>query len=90
MKQYLEKWFVKSILKDKLHEPYRLPLIDRGNLIFDLVNNDKSSICVVSGSGASLLIISKDLKIINKIKKLNLDNWNYIVTKPYDKKVRIK
>ena len=81
---------LKTILKDKLHQPYRLPLINKGDLIFNLVNNDPSSICVISGSGASLLIITKDLNIIDKVNKLKLDGWNYIITNPYTKKVRIR
>lgn len=81
---------LKMILKDKLHQPYRLPLIDKGDLIFNLVNEDSSSACVISGSGASLLVITTDLNIINKVSKLNLDNWQYIICKPYDKKVVIK
>ena len=78
------------ILNDRLHQPYRLPLIDKGNLIFDLVNNSSDSACVISGSGASLLIITTDLKIIDKISKLKLNNWNYIICKTYDRKVSIK
>ena len=81
---------IKTVLKDKLHQPYRLPLIDKGDLIFNTVNKDHSSACVISGSGASLLVITTNLNIINKVSKLNLDNWQYIICKPYDKKVVIK
>ena len=81
---------LKDVLKDKLHEPFRYPLIKDGKLISDTINKDKSSICVISGSGASLLVITTNLNVIDKISKLNLDGWKHIICKPYDKKVRIK
>ena len=81
---------LKMILKDKLHQPYRLPLIDKGDLIFNLVNEDSSSACVISGSGASLLVITTDLNIINKISKLKLNNWQFLICNSYNKKVRIQ
>lgn len=80
---------LKDILKDKLHEPFRYLLIKDGKMIAETVNKDNNSLCVISGSGAALLIITKNENIINKISKLKLTNWNYKICKVYDKKARL-
>lgn len=81
---------IKDILKDKLHEPYRLPLINEADKILNYVNSTSLSCGCISGSGAALLIISKDKNIINKLNKLSKEgNWNYKVCKVNDGKVKI-
>jgi homoserine kinase len=81
---------IKDIIKDKLHEPYRLPLINEGEKILDLVNSTSTSCGCISGSGAALLIITKDTNIINKIYKLDLtENWNYKICTVNKSKVKI-
>ena len=81
---------LKNILKDKLHEPHRFPLINEADIISKTINNDSSSICCISGSGAALLIITTNIKILNKIKKLPLKgNWNYKICNINSKKVKV-
>ena len=81
---------IKDIIKDKLHEPYRLPLIKEGKEILDYVNSTNLSCGCISGSGAALLIISKDKNIIRKLNNLPLEgNWNYKECKVNTSKVKI-
>lgn len=82
---------LKKLIKDKLHEPYRLPLINEADKILNLVNSCNNSCGCISGSGAALLVISTDLNILNKLKNLKLDgNWNYKICKVNNSKVNIK
>jgi homoserine kinase len=64
---------LKDILIDKIHEPYRLKIIDGAT---DLINELKSlnSIGIISGSGSTILSISlSDFDISNtKFKKINV------------------
>ncbi|QMS84375.1 homoserine kinase [Candidatus Xianfuyuplasma coldseepsis] len=49
---------LRRILNDKLHEPYRYPFIPKSNEILTLKRHKELAI-VISGSGSSLLFISK-------------------------------
>ena len=68
------------LLSDKLHEPYRYPLIKDSNLFIDFAKDNKLPLCI-SGSGSTLLIISLD----SIISKLNIiptsDAWQYLELK---------
>ncbi|MFK5883879.1 MAG: homoserine kinase [Candidatus Izemoplasma sp.] len=79
---------LKDILNDKLHEPYRLPLIDNAETVYQLASNNKLARCL-SGSGPSILLISNNELNINNITTslvnlkwtiLNLKVCNYKVT----------
>lgn len=60
---------LKELLQDKLHEQYRFPFIPRYKEIEEL-NNFEDIIACVSGSGSTVLIISKHsvLKKLNQFK----------------------
>jgi threonine synthase len=60
-----------EIMDDKIHEPYRLPLIPAGQEIKDIAKRYHLP-CSISGAGSSILIISKNTEIIEKIKELKL------------------
>lgn len=58
-------------LKDKLHQPYRIKLIQGLDKIMDKLRHEESVLgCVISGAGSSILVISE---------KNNLENIKYIV-----------
>ncbi|MGI6710580.1 MAG: homoserine kinase [Bacilli bacterium] len=63
---------LKELTLDKIHEPYRLPLIEKAVEIKKLAYENNAS-CTLSGSGSTLLIISKTLDVIEKLKK-NIDS----------------
>ncbi len=74
---------LKECVKDNLHEPYRIKLID-GAENFRAVANDNGVICLISGSGATLLFIAKneqDFECVKKHAKAN--KWAYRSVKPY-------
>lgn len=50
---------LKSLLKDKIHEPYRLPLIENSNEVYEYFSSLPGCL-MVSGAGPSLLYITKD------------------------------
>lgn len=65
---------MKKAMHDKLHQPYREPLI-KGFKEISMLSENKEDIlgCVISGAGPTILIISKDNgfdKIKNDIKKI--------------------
>lgn len=63
---------IKRLFNDKLHEPYRGKLIKEYNEIKKIANDSNSAFCI-SGSGSTMLIISYDDNIINKLKDFKLD-----------------
>lgn len=58
--------------KDKLHEPFRYPLINESEKVVEYANKN-NAVCLISGAGSTLLLIS-DKKLIN-LPKLN--DWVY-------------
>jgi len=70
----LEKGDIKLIkvaTQDRIHEPYRKQFIQEWDTIkAAIVNQD--AVLNISGSGPTMLLISKEKEIINKIKKLEL------------------
>ena len=68
---------LKELLNDKIHEPYRFPLIDDSDILLDFAKKHNYPICL-SGSGPSILILSSK-NIINELRPLNTKhNWNYL------------
>lgn len=64
-------------LKDKLHHPYRFPLIDESEKFINFSNENKLPF-VISGSGSTLLMLSKN-SIIDELKKIEVTNgWKFI------------
>lgn len=62
-----------DILDDKIHEPYRMKLIPKFEEI-KKVCNDNHSCLIISGSGSTMLVISKSYDIANK-----LNEFGYLV-----------
>lgn len=58
--------------QDLIHEPYRYKLIKDSDVVIDYANK-KNAVCLISGAGSTLLLISKDK--INKIDCLN--DWRF-------------
>lgn len=61
---------LKELFNDKLHEPYRGKLI-KGYLEIKSICEKENAAFAISGSGSTMLIITKDEGIIEKIKKFN-------------------
>ena len=65
-----------NALKDKLHQPYRFNLIDESEKFLNFATNLKLPF-VISGSGSTLLMLSKE-SIINDLKTIKLKNdWKF-------------
>lgn len=58
--------------QDLIHEPYRYKLIKDSDVVIDYANKN-NAICLISGAGSTLLLISKNK--INKIECLN--DWRF-------------
>lgn len=59
-----------DLFVDKLHEPYRSKLIESYSNVKDIVDKYRLPFAI-SGSGSTMLIISKDDLILNDLKKYN-------------------
>ena len=69
---------LKDILNDKLHEQYRLSLIEEGDKFISIAKENGYASCV-SGSGSSILFIGYDYKLLDKFKKIGFKNeWNFL------------
>ena len=69
---------LREIMDDKLHEPYRLNLIEDAETIISFAKNEGYAACI-SGSGSTLLIIGQDYNLLHEIEKLNLRNeWHLL------------
>ena len=67
---------MKIALNDRLHQPYRLKLIQGLDKIIDNLKHVEDVIgCVISGAGSSILVISKKNNL-DKIKNIIKDTWN--------------
>lgn len=66
---------MKVLLSDRVHEPYRLPLIEDALIIKEQIASTGGQ-CVVSGAGPTLLVISK-LPLEIKFKNLK-HNWKSV------------
>lgn len=65
-----------TLMKDVLHEPYRLPLIKQGKEIQTWCREHHLP-CVISGSGASMLVLSNSF---NELKELPISWEKYELT----------
>lgn len=66
---------MKLALKDKLHQPYRMKLIQGLDKILDNLKHVESVLgCVLSGAGSSILVISEKNNLDN-IKNIVRDTW---------------
>ena len=63
---------IKKVTDDRVHEPYRKTLIKEFDIIEKAIKGTNAKLNI-SGSGPTMLLISKDDIAINLIKKLNLD-----------------
>ena len=69
------------LLNDKLHHPYRLPLINESLRFRDFSKRLKIPFCI-SGSGSTLMLIS-DKEIESKLRKMKFKNkWEFKTLKP--------
>lgn len=58
---------LKVVLDDRMHEPYRMKLIKDAYDIKELALKNDSAFCI-SGSGSTMLVISKNLKLVDLLK----------------------
>lgn len=63
---------IKSLFNDRLHEPYRGPLINGYDEIKKLLANEEAAFAI-SGSGSTMLVIAYDNSVINKISHLGYE-----------------
>lgn len=67
---------LKTVCKDYIHEPYRKKLIKDYNYIKKNVEKNGDAVLLISGSGPTLLIISKNKNFGKKLKLKNTKaNW---------------
>lgn len=70
-----DKELMKLALKDKLHQPYRMKLVQGLDKIMDSLRHVDSVMgCVLSGAGSSILVISEKTDL-DKIKTTVRDIW---------------
>lgn len=66
---------MKMALQDKLHQPYRIKLIQGLDSIMNQLRHIESVLgCVISGAGSSILVISRK-NDIDKIKNIVKETW---------------
>lgn len=69
---------LKEILKDRLHEPYRLSLIDEGEKIINIARSNGYASCV-SGSGSTILFVGYDYNLLNVLNNNDFkNNWEFL------------
>ena len=67
---------LKTVCKDYIHEPYRKKLIKDYDLIKKTVEKNGDAVLLISGSGPTLLVISKNKNFSKKLKLKNTKaNW---------------
>lgn len=69
------------LLEDKLHHPYRLPLISEGLKFRDFSKRNKIPFCI-SGSGSTLMYISNKEVESKLIKSKYRNKWEFKTLKP--------
>ena len=68
------------VMKDKMHEPYRYPLIKDSEVFREFAIKNELPLCI-SGSGSTLLLISKENEL-KQLSNIKLDNeWRYLELK---------
>lgn len=69
---------LKDVLNDKIHEPYRLSLIDEGERVISIAKDNGYASCV-SGSGSSILFIGYDYDLLDVLNSNKFKNkWTFI------------
>lgn len=69
-----------AALNDKIHQPYRLPLIHESDKFIEFANKEKLPF-VISGSGSTLLMLSKK-SIKGSLDSIKVSNkWQYLELK---------
>ena len=70
-----------SLIDDRMHQPFRFPLI-KDAPIFLAFARENHIPCALSGSGSTLLMITKE-DITDELKKLSVEaKWEFLVLKP--------
>ncbi len=70
-----------SLMRDKMHQPFRFPLIADANLFLEFAEKNGYPFCL-SGSGSTLLMVTKT-NIIRELEKLPvIAKWKYLLCKP--------
>lgn len=73
---------IKSVCVDYIHEPYRKKLIDDYDYIKTKVEKNGDAVLLISGSGPTLLVISKNKSFIKNLNLKNCKaNWEIISLK---------
>lgn len=71
-----DKELMKMALKDKLHQPYRIKLIQGLDEIMDAFKHEEDVLgCVISGAGSSILVISEK-NALDKIQSTVKEIWS--------------
>ncbi|MDD3171177.1 MAG: homoserine kinase [Bacilli bacterium] len=69
------------LLTDKMHEPFRMPLIKDASVFQEFAHERQIPFCL-SGSGSTLLMISKE-NLENELKKIDVSTkWRFVTLKP--------
>ena len=80
---------LRDLLDDKLHEPYRINLIEDGNIILSEAKKSGYAGCI-SGSGASLLIVGFDYEFEKILSEIPLKHsWTFIKCVVNEEKTQI-
>ena len=80
---------LRDVLSDKLHEPYRIPLIKDADLLLKVAHDNGYAACV-SGSGSTLLFIGYDYNLLDLIKNLSLkEEWNLLMCEINREKTKV-
>ena len=56
-------------MEDKIHQPYRFPLIAGSDRIRDLMKNYGKSVMCISGSGSTMLCVSEHMDLAERLRK---------------------
>lgn len=65
---------LRDALSDKLHQPYRAPLIENYDKIVKICKNSGALGCYLSGAGPTMIAVASNDKVLPRIKKELLDN----------------
>ncbi len=71
---------LKDLVDDRIHQPYRLPLIEDAEVIFKFADQ-LGYACCISGSGPALLFMGSDDNAIFKLMELKTNHkWTFVST----------
>lgn len=76
---------LQSACKDVLHEPYRKALIHDYDILHDMVVHDTSGVFLISGSGSTCLLISRNElsdSVVGKISTRTNPSWTMLSLAP--------